>query len=407
MTHASSPSPTATSAPPESFPLRRRELLLIVAFWTFMAVLLAANRLFDPRGGRIQGTLELLPVTFAESYLWALLTPAIFWLGSRFSLDRAEDRVGRLLLFVGVGLLVAALHAWVMDAVRDAVLPPPPLRRGGRGGGGGPGGARQWMFLRFAFLNNLFIYSAILAAGLARHYSLRYRARQEESVRLQAEAAELHAQLAEARLSALRMQLDPHFLFNTLNAISSLVERDPRGVRKMISRLSDLLRHSLEGPAEQETTLERELDLLRRYLDIMQVRFQGKLEIETRVAPEAMDALVPNMILQPLVENAVKHGVSRLVDGVGRIEIGARRDGDRVVLAVRDNGPPPGAPGAAPDDGERAGGGGTGLTNTRARLEQLYGPDQHFTLRPSDGGGMVAEVSLPYHTRADIRPAAS
>ncbi|HKG95473.1 MAG TPA: histidine kinase [Gemmatimonadaceae bacterium] len=395
---------------PESFPLQRREIVLIVAFWTFMGVLLAANRLFDPRGGRIQGTIELLPVTFAESYLWALLTPPIFWLGSRFSLDRGGDaRLSRLLLFVGVGLVVAALHAWVMDVVRDAVLPTPP-RRGpggiGRGGGGGGGGGRgggpvQWLFLRFAFYNNLFVYSAILAAGLARHYSLRFRARQAESARLQAEAAVLHAQLAEARLSALRMQLDPHFLFNTLHAISSLVERDPRGVRKMISRLSELLRHTLEGPAEQETTLQRELDLLRRYLEIMQIRFQGRLEVTTRVEPEVLDALVPSMILQPLVENAVKHGVSRLVDDVGRLEISARRDGGRIALAVRDNGPPEPAPASA------GGGGGTGLTNTRARLEQLYGPDQRFELRPAEGGGMVAEVSLPYHTRADVRSAAA
>src|SRR5687767_14480499 len=152
------------------------------------------------------------------------------------------------------------------------------------------------------------------------------------------------------------MQLNPHFLFSTLHAISSLVERDPRGVRRMIARLSELLRYTLQGSNKQVVSVEAEMDFLQRYLDIMQVRFQGRLEIETRVAPEVADALVPTLILQPLVENAVKHGVGKRVE-TGRIEIHAYRRGDRLVLGVRDNGP-----GLEPED-EPVDGEGVGLRN--------------------------------------------
>jgi hypothetical protein len=134
------------------------------------------------------------------------------------------------------------------------------------------------------------VYLAVLGAALARDYFLRYQARLEETTRLQSRAARLEAQLAEARLDALRTQLNPHFLFNTLNAVSTLVERDPRGVRRMIARLGELLRHTLDEKNEQEITLERELDLLRRYLDIMEVRFQGRLSVTLDVADDVRDA---------------------------------------------------------------------------------------------------------------------
>jgi two-component system LytT family sensor kinase len=254
---------------------------------------------------------------------------------------------------------------------------------------------------RLFWLDDLMVYFAVVAAGFARDYFRRYQSRREEAARLQAQAAELHAQLAEARLAALRTQLDPHFLFNTLHAISTLVERDPRGVRRMIARLSELLRSSLEEGNEQEVPLEKELALLNRYLEIMQIRFQGRLEVDIRVDGAVMDALVPTLILQPLVENAVKHGVSK-VAGTGMIEIRAYRDEeDRLVLRVRDNGPGL----EVGDDSPREEG--VGLANTRARLEQLYGPDQSFALRPAlDGVGLIAEVMLPYHTRTDLRTAA-
>ncbi len=177
------------------------------------------------------------------------------------------------------------------------------------------------------FLDELVIYLAILATGFARDYFLRFRERQAEATRLLAETTRLEAQLADARLSALRMQLNPHFLFNTLHAVSALVERDPAGVRRIVARLSTLLRRALDETTPQEVPLRDELDFLRGYFDIQRVRFQDRLDVEEDVPPEALDALVPNLLLQPLAENAVEHGVSRLETERGRIAITARREG--------------------------------------------------------------------------------
>ena len=385
--------PSAPSVPDpqsEHVPLRRFELLLIFMFWTFLAVLTAANELLDPRGRRLQPAFTSAPVAFAffQAYLWAALTPLLFRFSSRFSIERS-NRVSRVLLLIGVGLLVAMLVEAVIGYLRFEWFFTPRRRA--------PTFNPLMGVTRLFWLDDLVVYIAVLAAGVARDYFLRYRARQEEAVRLQAHAAHLQAQLADARLTALRTQLNPHFLFNTLHAVSALVERDPRGVRRMIARLSELLRYTLDGADEQEIPLEQELTFLERYLEIMQIRFQGRLAVDTQADPDVLDALVPNLILQPLVENAVKHGVSK-VDGAGRIEIRARREGERVVLSVQDNGPGLGGTDVAEEEG-------VGLRNTRARLAQLYGPAQNLTLRVAEGGGLIAEVVLPYHTDTDLRAA--
>lgn len=373
----------------DRFPIQRRELLLIAAFWALFAVVTIANRLLDPRRPAVAAALTYGTVmtALAQSALWALCTPLLFRVAGRLGGQRGYGALNVLLAIVA-GLLSAMLVGSLVDALREVVYPPRPRRGGGRGGGGG--GPRGFGIIGVQLFNDLVIAFGVLTAGLARANSLRLRARQEQATRL-------HAQLAEARLDALRRQLDPHFLFNTLHAVSSLVERDPRGVRRMISRLGELLRHSIEGAAEPEVPLRQEVELLGRYVDIMQVRFQGKLEVSTQVDERVNDALVPNLILQPLVENAIRHGVEKLT-GEGRIEIAATREGDAVVLTVRDNGP-----GLVPGDG--GAGGGVGLRNTRARLEQLYGAAQRFTLEPAPGGGVLAEVRLPYHTRAELRTA--
>ena len=393
-------------------PLQRTELLLIFAFWTALAVLNAASRLLDPRGPALQQPFpSSTPVTlaFAEYYLWAVLTVPIFWLASRVSLEPRGNRFGRVLLFLGVGLITAMFVDVAIHFIRDALfdLPQRPRR--------GPPITWRTGLVRLWFLDDLIVYFAVLAVGIARDIFARYRSRHDETVRLTAQAAQLQAQLAEARLAVLSAQLNPHFLFNTLHAVSSLVERDPRGVRRMIARLSELLRVTLEGTSEQEIPLSRELELLQLYLDIMQVRFQGRLVVDIHVDDEVMDALVPNFVLQPLVENAVMHGVSK-VEGAGRIELRARCVGDEVVITVRDNGPgldasaAPSAPASLTSNGDgalHASGGGVGLSNTRARLEQLYGVEQHLSLRRAAEGGTVAEIVLPYHTAADLHAEAA
>jgi two-component system LytT family sensor kinase len=365
----------------QRFPLRPAELAAIILFWLFFAVLNAAGRLIDPRipGLRPEVTHAVLILSFIEYALWALLTVPIVWLAHRFTISSSE-RASRLLFFLAVGVLLAILVDTISSQFRAHLLPPPPGR---------PPRGMFTNIIRFEFLDDFMVYLAVLGAALARDYFLRYQARLEETTRLQSQAARLEAQLAEARLDALRTQLNPHFLFNTLNAVSTLVERDPRGVRRMIARLSELLRHTLDETDEQEIPLDRELDLLRRYLEIMEVRFQGRLAVTLNIAEDVRDALVPNLVLQPLVENALKYGATG-AEGEGRVEVSARRDGDVVHLEVRDNGPGPVAPSTSS---------GVGIKNTVARLEQLYGTKQQFSLRAADGGGAIAEVELPYHTQ--------
>ena len=220
-------------------------------------------------------------LAFIESWTWAALTPLIFWMSSRYTPQR-NSWVIRSAVLILVGLVIAAGVYTLLGFARLEILPVPPRRRGGATF------SPLQEIGRFRFLNQLVVYLAILAAGFAREYFLRDQQRQREAVLLQSEASQLQAQLADARLDALRMQINPHFLFNTLHAISALVERDPAGVRKMIARLSELMRYTVESHGADEVTVREELDFLRRYLDIMEIRFQGKLQVSIHIDPEAM-----------------------------------------------------------------------------------------------------------------------
>lgn len=375
---------------PRSLSPRQRRWIeagLIVAFWTLMAVLMVGSRLLDTR--RPDPEPRLLHFLFIRSYLWALLTPLVFWLGHRFSIE-SENWLTRVPLHLGVALVVSVVVNEINGALIYYYVQPPwlddvsfELLRG---------------LFELDFLYEFVIYLAVLTAGFARDYFLRYQERQAEAVQLRAQTAELQARLAEARLQALQMQVNPHFLFNTLHAISTLVERDPAGVRRMIARLSELLRYTLEATDEQEVPLEQELTFLDGYLDIQRIRFQGKLEVEKDIEPAVQAALVPNLILQPLVENAIKHGASQ-IKGTGRIVIRARREGRHLHLSVCDNGP---GISASAGDGVPQG---FGLRNTRERLESLYGEDQSLTLAPAEEGGLAARITLPFHTDADLHTA--
>jgi two-component system, LytTR family, sensor kinase len=370
----------------DRFSLSTREVVLIFAFWTFLATLSAVNRLLDPRGFGFRPMSPAGPITlaFIEAWAWAAVTPFILWLSSWSSASKrsmwAQSMWVRVPLLLLLGIGIAILVYTLLDAARFVVFDPPVTGRRGRGGGSAFAPLRE--LGRFRFLNQLLVYLAVLAAGFAREFFLRDQRRQRQ-------AAHLQAQLAEARLDALRMQINPHFLFNTLHAVSALVERDPGGVRRMIARLSELLRHTIESHATDEVPLRDELAFLRRYIEIMEIRFQGRLRVDRNIADDTQDALVPNLILQPIVENALEHGVNRAA-GEGQIEIAARRDGDRLVLTVRDNGPGLDVQNAT----------GVGLANTRARLEQLYGDRASLELKDAEGGGVLAQITLPYREHA-------
>jgi signal transduction histidine kinase len=387
------PPPHLAEIPSEShsdrIPLRRSDLLLIFGFWTFMALLTSANSLIDPRARGLTPISPSAPVAlaFIEAYVWAVITPLVFWLANRFQLERAQWLPRAALLFV-VGMSISIAVDVLVGMLRFEVFYVATGRLAELGA--------VWRLTHLWFINEFIVFIAILAGGIARDYFLRYRARREEAIRLQAQAAQLQAQLSDARLAALRTQLNPHFLFNTLHAVSALVERDPKGVRRMIARLSELLRTTLDGADEQEVPLEEELTFVQRYLEIMQIRFQGRLVVRSRVEDGVQDALVPNLILQPLVENAIKHGVTKITEA-GRIEIEAERAGDSLVLRVRDNGPPLEEQQLRADEG-------IGLRNTRARLSQLYGAAQGLVLRTAGdgGGGVIAEVTIPFRTSAAV-----
>jgi two-component sensor histidine kinase len=407
---------TERAAPrPDAAPLRAIELLVVALVWGFYAVLTVASVVLDRHEGRV--TLGALfstnPRFYINPVIWAVLTTLVLWFGRRVSLDRVFWKRRWPLVLIAC-LLVAKGTDMVSDALWDAFAPREVVERSRehereerkeRERKGREQHRLRPGFENFTWLDDFVVLLSALAAASARGWVLRERDRREasrqreallraESERARADSAQLEAQLAEARLDALRRQLDPHFLFNTLNAVSALVERDPRGVRRMIGQLSDLLRHSMDGASVPEVPLRAELDLLERYVDIMRVRFEN-LAIETRADPRTLDALVPNLILQPLVENAIRHGIEPRAEG-GRVVVETLLDGDTLVLRVHDDGagrvvwPPQGGAGR-----------GVGLRNTEARLAQLYGTAQRLTVGPDPAGGMLAEVHLPYHTSAE------
>ena len=380
----------------DAVPVSRGELLVIALVWTFFGLLAIATASLDRHGPhtRPEGLNARLIINHV---IWAVLTVAVFWFSRRVSLDRVFWR-RRWWLVLLAGLVVANAVDMASDALWDAFTPEYVHQLWGE-----PHRFRPAL-RNLTWLDDYVVLAAMLFAASARAWVLRDRWRRRESrereaqliaesERARADSAQLEAQLAEARLDALRRQLDPHFLFNTLNAVSALVERDPRGVRRMIGQLSDLLRHSMDGASVPEVPLREELDLLERYVDIMRVRFEN-LAIETRADPRTLDALVPNLILQPLVENAIKHGIEPRAEG-GRVIVETLLDGETLVLRVHDDGA-----GRAVWPREGEGGRGVGLRNTEARLAQLYGDAQRLTVGPDPAGGMLAEVRLPYHTRA-------
>jgi two-component system LytT family sensor kinase len=209
-----------------------------------------------------------------------------------------------------------------------------------------------------------------------------------ESQERELTTAQLQTQLAEAQLEALQRQLHPHFLFNTLNTISALMHRDVNAADEMLVQLSDLLRLTLDRIGTQQVPLKDEIDFLRKYLEIEQTRFGDRLEVHIDVDSEVLDAPVPNLILQPLVENAIRHGIGPRI-GPGRVDVKARQVGGGLMLTVRDNGV------GVPPAKLNAFHSGVGLSNTRSRLENLYGDRHRFEFQTPPGGGLLVTIVIP------------
>ena len=349
---------------------RSRPFWLIIAAASVVPALLSAlttylNARFARGGPADWGT-----ITFA-GVLWLVfgaVTPITYVLARRFPLKR--EGIGRTVAAHLAGALVLCL-AWTSVSVSLALLL---IRR-----------PVQEPLLRYYFswiLANLpwamFLYFAVLGCVFA--FSYYSEARERE-----AQQARLAAQLAEARLGALRMQLNPHFLFNSLNAITVLV-RDQRTVAatQMLELLSGILRQVLQSEKRQEVKLEEELKFIEKYLAIEQVRFSDRLNVQWSIEPDVRDALVPEFILQPLVENAVRHGIAKRSEP-GTIEVCAREADGNLWLSVRDNGP-----GYRPSSAV-----GVGISNTRARLATLFGDAGQLELSNGERSGKIATLHFP------------
>lgn len=337
----------------------------IFGVWTLLGVL-SAVRIFlgYAYAGYAVSWQRALVIALADWYSWALLAPAIAWIARRFAIER-RSWLRSVFVHLPASILFSILKMLIESRLLEWL---------------DPASAQRYSPLLFPSV--LFTYYAILGTIYALDYYSKYRAHELKSSQLQ-------AQLAEAQLQALKMQLHPHFLFNTLHAISSLMRRDIEAAERMIARLSDLLRLTLENVGAQETSLRQELEFLERYLEIEQTRFRDRLEVKMEVEPETLDARVPNLILQPLVENAVRHGIAPRA-APGLIEIFTRREDNKLELQVRDNGT------GLPDEKGPGIKEGVGLANTRARLEQLYGADYRFDLRNRENGGLVVSLIIPF-----------
>jgi two-component system, LytTR family, sensor kinase len=382
--------PLARSAQPESYAqtseysilglnraadqaaVRERQVgftLMLFGIATIIALLYSIERyLYSRAVGEFASLTQIVPAELVFTYTWALLTPVVMFGAKRFPVwghTRTRNwavQVGAMLAFV---LLHAALFSVAMTALEPTASFANLPQRFGQ------------TLLSWTVLDAL-VFCVII---IVHHAVVYYRVSKDRAIR----ASQLEAHLAQAQLQMLRMQLQPHFLFNTLHSISALMHKDVRRADSMVASLSDLLRMSLQNIGAQEVPLQSELDFLQRYMEIMSLRFGDRLRVSLDVDPETRDARVPNLFLQPLVENSFRHGFGDL--GKGVIAITVRRDGDMLRCDVIDDG-----------RGLRSGHKeGVGLASTRQRLAHLYGDRHAFTLRGAPGEGVHVTMAIPFH----------
>ncbi len=371
MTVGSQPS----GEPLQGRPGRRARWAQLLLIFTLTGMVSVAPTLLQHLAEDVPLPIDRLVSEFIGWYLWLPFVVAMFWLVRRFPLERARWK-SRIAIYFASGIAASALYA-VLALLKDSALntlvwdrPAPSLSVLGAG----------FLFGGLEFY--MLVFCTMLAVVHAFEYHQRYQDRSFKTARLE-------AQLSRAQLQVLRVQLNPHFLFNSLNAVSSLMHKDVDAADRMLVRLSDFLRLSLEVGDQQEVTLSDEVEILEHYVEIERARFGDRLEVTVDVDPDLLDAMVPNLVLQPLVENAIRHGLS-MRSAPGHVEVRARPQfPDKIELRVSDNGP-----GIQGDPGEVLKPG-VGLHNTMQRLQQLYGAAQRFEIGNARDGGFQVTLTFP------------
>jgi sensor histidine kinase YesM len=363
-----------------AFKVKLRQSAVYFVVWTVLGLYLFSQSM-------VQKTFSHDPTPWSHHlaswmvgvYLWFLLTPVVLWLGRRFPFDR-KHWISRTAIHLVLSVVIAILDLAVESVILRLLGVFPTIMTSFV--------ATLTFLVIIGFHQSILTYWMLLGVQYSLGWYRNYEERKQEALRLELRSSQLESQLTQAHLSALKMQIQPHFLFNTLNAIMVLV-RQQRGseAEEMLSRLSDLLRCVLEDVDAQEVPLRRELEYVQLYLSIEEVRFQDRLRVEVAAAPEILDAAVPHMILQPIVENAIRHGIGRSASA-GKIRISACRANEMLELKVEDDGP-----GLAPANAGQTHG--IGLANTRARLGQLYRSKASLSVENGDEGGVTATIVIP------------
>jgi len=349
-----------------------------VGLWTIVAVVFAEQHyLQDDLYGHTWGMFDYLRWSLIHWYTWAALAPVVFRLAASYPIRppvRLRGLGMQLPLSLGITMLAQLIGAFFSIFTEDSSL-----------------GEQVNQFVGQHFATGLLTYWALFAIQQAMQFH-------DEKTRREVEAGRLATELAQSRLQALKSQLQPHFLFNTLHAIATLLKEDALSAEDMLLRLSELLRAFLEDYDGQEISLRRELVLLDLYLGIQQMRFKDRLTTRIYVAPDTLDCAVPSLILQPIVENAIRHGIGERL-GVDCVEIESRRDGDTLRIEVRNRNS------KLEKDGQSIGtkaGHGIGLSNTELRLRELYGDAAHVRLDMIWPEGVVCRIQLPYREIEEI-----
>jgi two-component system LytT family sensor kinase len=348
----------------------------IIGIWTLFGLFLVSQTglAFSRRDWPVNWY-RIFSAELAFAYAWAALTPLVLWLARRFPLER-ERWPRSLAVHVLASLFIGLATRGFRDVMFFYLVAEPDSKMTF---------IKLFLNVYLFFDYGSMIYWLILLVSYALNYYRRYREGEIKTTRLE-------AQLAQAELQALKMQLNPHFLFNTLHSISALVHKDADAADKMIARLGDFLRLTLDSAGAQEVSLQQELEFLKCYLDIERIRFKDRLTVQMKIEPQALHARLPNLILQPIVENAIRHGIAPRTSQ-GHIEIEARRYDSILHLQVTDNGP------GLPSNGNSGSiFKGVGLSNTKARLQQLYGEEHRLDLSNTSRGGLSVTLEIPFNT---------